>query len=408
MKMLISAYACEPGHGSEIGVGWHWVLELSKYAELWVVTRASNRSAIEAWIALHPQYEAIHFLYYDLPRWMRFWKKGLRGVRLYYHLWQIGINRMIARTMQANDIDLFHHLTYGNALWKVSAYGRKQCFIWGPVGGLETIPGEYTRHYGTVARLREWLRRIVVNNRILNVHFMRNCRDARLILCKTEITRQLIPKKYRDKAILFTDVAVDPETIVLPSHQQTANDAPVNYLMVGRLDAWRGFDIAIEGVAEAAKQNPHICLSIVGSGTDAKWLRRLIRQRNVENRVIMLGKVSTAYYEALMRNTDVVINAALKEAGVTVAFDSLAYGKPVICIDTTGYTRYFNHTNTLKIPRGNRAETVQRLSQTILKLTDREMREQMAVDARNIAAQQTWEVRGKEFYDVIIQHCSIQ
>lgn len=34
LKIFVSAYACEPDLGSEIGVGWHWVLEMSKYFEL--------------------------------------------------------------------------------------------------------------------------------------------------------------------------------------------------------------------------------------------------------------------------------------------------------------------------------------------------------------------------------------
>ena len=89
LKIFVSAYACEPGLGSEIGVGWHWVLEMSKHFELWVLTRESNRSTIEPWIALHPEYAGIHFLYFDLPKWARFWKKGLRGVRTYYNIWQL-------------------------------------------------------------------------------------------------------------------------------------------------------------------------------------------------------------------------------------------------------------------------------------------------------------------------------
>ena len=56
IKIFISAYACEPGLGSEIGVGWHWVLEMSKYFDLWVLTRKSNRHTIEPWIAEHPEY----------------------------------------------------------------------------------------------------------------------------------------------------------------------------------------------------------------------------------------------------------------------------------------------------------------------------------------------------------------
>ena len=53
IKVFVSAYACEPGLGSEIGVGWHWVLEMSKNFELWVLTRKSNQQNIEKWMNTH-------------------------------------------------------------------------------------------------------------------------------------------------------------------------------------------------------------------------------------------------------------------------------------------------------------------------------------------------------------------
>jgi len=34
MKILISAYACEPNTGSEHEVGWRWIKVLSKYKHL--------------------------------------------------------------------------------------------------------------------------------------------------------------------------------------------------------------------------------------------------------------------------------------------------------------------------------------------------------------------------------------
>ena len=161
-KIFVSAYACEPGLGSEIGVGWHWVLEMSRYFELWVLTRESNRPTIEPWIDEHPEYSGIHFLYFDLPKWARFWKKGLRGVRTYYNIWQHCTNRIVKRTMRENNIKIFHHLTYGNMLWKVSSYGQRQFFVWGPVGGLETIPAEFSSCYAGKARIIEWVRRAVI------------------------------------------------------------------------------------------------------------------------------------------------------------------------------------------------------------------------------------------------------
>src|ERR1700680_3319916 len=89
MKILVSAYACEPGKGSEPGVGWNWVMQVARFHEVWVITRANNRQAIEAAGATQPG-QQVHWVYVALPRWARLWKRGPRGVHLYYYLWQVG------------------------------------------------------------------------------------------------------------------------------------------------------------------------------------------------------------------------------------------------------------------------------------------------------------------------------
>ena len=235
-KIFVSAYACEPNLGSEIGVGWRWVLEMSKYFDLWVLTRSSNKKSIEPWIEEHQQFKNIQFLYYDLPNWAKWWKKGQRGVRIYYNLWQWLSDGVVKRTMKANNIQIFHHVTYGNALWKVSSYGQSKKFIWGPIGGLETIPNEFTRLYSTKWRFIEWLRRFTVKMLPLNCGFHRRCQSADLIICKTQATFNLIPDKDRMKAILMTDVAVDSDLYTSSASSKTSDEI-VRYITIGRLDA---------------------------------------------------------------------------------------------------------------------------------------------------------------------------
>ena len=62
-KIFVSAYACEPGLGSEIGVGWHWILEMSKKFELWVLTRKSNQNSIEEWMDKQTKEYDIHDIF---------------------------------------------------------------------------------------------------------------------------------------------------------------------------------------------------------------------------------------------------------------------------------------------------------------------------------------------------------
>ncbi|MGM9762691.1 MAG: glycosyltransferase family 4 protein [Candidatus Cryptobacteroides sp.] len=407
LKIFVSAYACEPGLGSEIGVGWHWVLEMSKYFELWVLTRESNRHTIEPWIGEHPEFAGIHFLYFDLPEWARFWKKGLRGVRTYYNIWQGLTDKIVKLTMMENDIRIFHHLTYGNVLWKTSSFGRKQFFIWGPVGGLESIPGEYSRHYDRRSRLIEAVRRTVVKLSAHNGGFKRRCRDADLILCKTGITRSFIPEKYAGKAVLFTDVAADlsvsGQSAEAEASENVGAKAVTEYVTVGHLDAWRGFDLVIEAMAELVKTDSQVHLSIVGSGPDKDRLKAMVKKYSLERHVSLTGKVPMAQYRELMNRADVVVNAALKEGAVTVSFDCMAMGKPLICIDTTGFTRYFDDEYAVLIPRTSREEVITGLKDGMLRLTDAEERNSLGAKAREASVKFSWDIHGKEIRDIILK-----
>ncbi len=430
-RIFVSAYACEPGLGSEIGVGWHWVLEMSKYFDLWVLTRRSNMPNINAWLAENPDFSNINFIYYDLPKWARFWKKGLRGVRLYYILWQLCSNNIVKRTMIENNISIFHHLTYGNALWNVSRYGSKQTFIWGPVGGLETIPENFSRHYDTKCRIIEKFRRFAVACAKLNVGFYYRCKQADIILCKTEHTLKRIPQRFAAKALIFTDVAADViahsdaainmaadvtahSDIINGSNPPAAHNASsnsidkaINFISVGRLDAWRGFDLVLEAFALARKQNNLLTLTIVGDGNDKSRLLSIVDKLDISSSVSFTGNVPMSEYKCLMNTADVVVNASLKEGAVTVSFDAVSLGKPLICLDTTGYTRCFSEKYAVIIPILERDVVIDKIKDAMLTLANNEQRHQMSLNALNASSSLSWQNHGKQFRDILLDKLQI-
>ena len=401
-KIFVSAYACEPGLGSEIGVGWHWVLEMSRFFELWVLTRESNRGTIEPWIAEHLEYAKIHFVYFDLPHWARRWKRGMRGVRIYYMLWQWLSDGIVKRTMQENGIDTYHLLTYGNAMWPASRYGMKQRFVWGPVSAGVMLPRFLTKHFSWKSRLKEVSQRVMRWLLPLNVGFRRRCKHADLILCKTDDTIQCVPEKWRGKCVQVTDVAVerrDAERYLMPKWY---DDEKINYVAAGTLVGWRTMDVLIEAWINSQLSTLNSQLSIVGDGPERGRLERLVDELGVRDSVRFVGQVDMETYCSYIAQADVVVNPCFREGAVTVSFDSMAMGKPLICFDTGGYTHYFKPEYSRVIGGvKSREEAVERLARAMAELADMELIARMGAEAKRNSVMYDWEHKGIDIKELI-------
>ena len=91
LKVLLSAYACEPNKGSEPGIGWNWAIEIKKLGyEVLIITRKNNKKVIEKELLKNNILNKKNFYYFDLPKIFRVLKKIIPGgVYFYYYLWQV-------------------------------------------------------------------------------------------------------------------------------------------------------------------------------------------------------------------------------------------------------------------------------------------------------------------------------
>lgn len=402
-KIFVSAYACEPHKGSEIGVGWNWILQMSKQFELWVLTRANNQEPIELYFHEHPEDNyGINFVYFDLPDWIKRWKKQMRGIYFYYPLWTRASRKIADQIIEENNIHIYHQLTYGNALWGVNPIVKKMVFIWGPIGGLEIIQREYTKHFSYKSRLIENGRHAVVKVVSCLPGYQFRCKAADLILCKTRSTLEKIPKRYRKKAMLCTDVAAD----ILDNNTGTDTrefNKDLTFISVGRLDGWRGFDLLIEAfVLACSKTDQKLRLRILGAGKEKERLKNLIAKLGMTQNITLLGNVSMEQYREEMQQSDVVLNASLKEGGVTTAFDCVSYSKPLVCLDSGGYTSNFDDTCAVIIPRQNRAHVISDFAHSIISMTNSEQRMKYADGMKCRASKMSWNVKGEVINQMIM------
>src|SRR5207247_8689164 len=141
LRVLISAYACEPDKGSEPEVGWQWALQMARFHDVTVLTRANNRPSVEpALAALRGRQPLPQFVYHDRSGWLLDLKRRTRAIKLYYLLWQKSAREIVRQLHQTHQYDLMHHLTFAAFRYPTAIWGHGAPCVWGPIGGIESIP----------------------------------------------------------------------------------------------------------------------------------------------------------------------------------------------------------------------------------------------------------------------------
>jgi glycosyltransferase involved in cell wall biosynthesis len=306
---------------------------LGQLADVTILTRANNEESIVRALPEVPEARRMHFEYVDLPRWMRFWKRGPSGAHLYYILWQVAAVRRARRLVRVEPPpDLVWHLTWANAWLGSLAPLLPYPFVYGPVGGGTHTPWRLAGALGVRGFLSEVFRTLArATSRSLNPVARLAWRRARLILVQNPETREWLPARHRGKAVVFPNVVLDEDLV--PSPIPTKEESGNHLLYVGRLLPLKGVSLAIR----ALPLLPGWKLIICGDGPDRRRLQRQARRSGVTERVRFLGRLAREDARRLMKESaDVLILPSYHDEGGFVVVEALAAGTPVVCLDRGG------------------------------------------------------------------------
>jgi len=396
-KVLVSAYACEPGKGSEPGVGWNWVKQISKFADVWVITRANNRPAIEKALKKEPL-NNVHWIYFDLPYWLRFWKKGQRGVHLYYFLWQKGIYSLAKQLCEQIKFDIIHHVTFVN-YWLPSFLSfLPVSFVFGPVGGGEDAPPNFFSTFSLKGKIyeyqRKWFRRIFE----LTPYVRQNIKNASIILATTEETAKRLENLGVRRLKILSQVALSNEDLEILFNIPLNLEKKFKFLSLGRLLHWKGFHLGIKAFAKFIKRFPQSEYWIVGDGPERKNLEKLAAQLGIKDKVKFWGFVPRHEALKILEETHVLVHPSLHDSGGWVSIEAMAAGRPVICLDLGGPALQVTSETGFKIPAITPEQVVNDIANAMYSLaTNKTLYKQMSLASRErVKKYFTWERRGEE------------
>jgi glycosyltransferase involved in cell wall biosynthesis len=404
LKILLSAFACRPGDGSERGIGWHWAEEIARLGhEVHVLTRMTHapfceRSAKELGLAM-----VIHG--YDLPRWATWWKseKTMRGTRFYYLLWQWRAYPLARDLHDRQRFDLVHQITFGAHRYP-SFMGRLGIpFILGPIGGGEVSPAALLRSAPFKPRVFEYLRSI--GNRIaaLDPLVQKTFKQATLIFCKTQETKNEIPAALHHKCAFVPDVGA--ETALLANSPSPGSATP-KFLYAGRLFYWKGIHLVLRALAQVRRQMPDATMVIVGQGADSDWLRALANELGISGAVTWPGWLARKEVMGFYSSCTAFTFPSLHDSGGTVVLEALSQGLPVICLDLGGPGQMLPEDCGFKISTAGQTEeqVIGALAEAMMKIgSDASTRREFGENALKAARAQTWQAIVARAYELIEQ-----
>ncbi|MDE5423004.1 glycosyltransferase [Ancylomarina sp. DW003] len=400
--ILASVYAMNPYKGSEDGTGWNFVLQIARYNKVIAITRENNRPAIESFMLESPNdlYQNIEFMYFDTPKWMRFWKRGGQGAMLYYLLWQFLLPQFVRKNKL--EFDLVHNLNFHNDwtpsfLWKL-----EKPMIWGPVGHHPRIPSAYLSN-NFVERIKDRMKWFVKNYFWKYDPLLKKTisKSDKILVMHSQV-EGVIDFSSEKKVGLSQVAATDVEY----NRSQLTDDFIV--ISVGRFVTLKGFEIALEAFAQFyetlnEEQKARVKFKMIGKGPDEVKLKTLINKYELNDSVEILNWMSKTDLDKEYRKASVFLFPSHEGAGMVVA-EALSYGLPVLCFDNCGPGELAGEAS-LKVSYSAPERTVTAFSEYLKILNDcKYYRQRLAKKARaRFESHFRWDRKGEVLKEVYSQ-----
>ena len=393
LKVIVNAYACSPNMGSEPGMAWNWCSNLAKHCELFIITEEEFRDKIETVVPTLPQGKNMHFYYNPVTPEVRkmCWNQGDWRFYWYYRKWQQRTLEMAKKICKEQRIDILHQLNMigyrePGLLWKIK--GPK--FVWGPVGGMETMPIAYLKGAGTKTILFNRLKNVINS---LQYRYQPNVRKAvkraDAIIAATSGCQKKLQDYYHKQVYLINETGCE---VILNFKNELKTSGTFDLLWVGKMDFRKQISLAIEVIGKLKDLN--VVLHVVGGGSpeQIQQMKDQCAALGVDDKLYYHGIVSHDEVQRLMRCSDLFFFTSIMEGTPHVVQEAIANHLPVICIDTCGQGDCVTEDCGVKVALSDPVKTVGEMALAIRELyEDREKIIRLSDNCLEASQKMSWD-----------------
>ena len=390
MRILISAYACEPGRGSEPGVGWNMARALARQHQVTVLTSRTHQPLTDRELERHPD-PNLRVVYLDPFGWVLSWATKPRGVYVHYYLWQVRAYFVARSLHRKQPFDVAHHLTYMKYSMPSFVSLLPIPFFMGPVGGGESAPKAFWSDLSPRARAYEIVRNLARRIGEWDPFTRLTLRRSVLVWAATEETAARVKHVGCRRVETESGMALDNDERELLERLPAPNAGAMRFIGIGRLLHWKGFHLALRALAAA--DLPDAEYWILGEGPARESLEALAAELGIGDRVKFCGNLDRPDALATIGECHVLLLPSLHDSGGWVFLEAMAAGRPVICANLGGPPVQVTEECGVRVAADSPKQTVRDLAAAMVRLDgDRALCRRMGQAGQlRVAEQLSWD-----------------
>ena len=402
LSVLINAYACSPGMGSEPGMAWNWCINLANYCELYIITEGEFKEKIEEAIIKLPQGKNMHFYYNPVSDEIRkmCWNQGDWRFYKFYRKWQYTTYLIALDIIKFNRIDVIHQLNMigfrePGFLWKI----KEKPLIWGPIDAKEKFPMNYVEKNRIKTFLFMNLKNMITSLQLRfgkRIRYMINKAD--FVVAASSNSKETLNKYFNIASPLINETGCYIQNH--PIFDKTQKDT-LDLLWVGKMDFRKQLALAIQTLGTL--KNKAIILHIIGDG-DKQSYQKVAEKMLVKEQCIWYGKIAHEQVQQLMQKSDLLFFTSVAEGTPHVVLEAISNNLPVLCFDTCGQGDAVNQNVGIKIPLSNPETSIKDFVKKINYLyQNRHILQQLSSNCKERQQQLSWDNKAKQMFEIYVE-----
>ena len=402
LKILLGCYACDPGFGSEPGMGWNFVSNIAKHHDVHaIVEEGEFKANLTQYASQHPE-EVKNITFHFIPRTHHETLRKIWPPSYYwfYRNWNKRAYKLAVKLDKEEQFDIVHQITLAGFrepgyLWKLG-----KPFIWGPIGGFSQTAWCLLKGTGLHSIVYFGMRNILNTIQKRFGYAGRKVAPyAHTILVSDSQGMKDVSKLWKKTPVHMLEVGTQAETLpdITPSRTP---ESPLRICWAGQLIPLKALELLLHAIHLCREKNIH--LDVMGKGENLKKWQNLTIQLGLGNRVTFHGYVEHGQALEMMKKCHIFCHTSIKEGGTgTVILEALQCGLPIVALDHCGHAAVVDDSCGIKIPIQSRKQIVRDLAEQIDQLADNEeLRHTLAMGASARGRFFSWEEKMKQLNQI--------